>query len=290
MSQPRISLTDSINNFYLSPGGTDCVGGGRTPNDPCKTRGALWDDLCNNYDLRGNQVIINLAPGVYDDPFIAHGSPPGLRSYLQRSPVTSVPLAQTKQITFRGDLVEPRNVVIQAINGPAYYAENGAWFVIEGQKLDGRLNTNPNFPIVTGASWNSGIGFGRVVFGNAPNQIDVQPTIGGSAYFFDSYEIDHSGGTGVPNLIHISQDPKSLVFYQRNENCPQIIAHMRNGPRYSGTFLVCDGAITILGEGPPAPSAAFRGLVYVAAASIAPNGGLIFNSPYDGQLIFTPEI
>lgn len=283
----RLSLTDPINNFYLSPNGDDSAPG-RDSGNPKKTRCALWDDLCNNYDLRGNVVVIHLAPGIYNDPFIAHGSPPGLRSYMQRSPER--PLWQTKQITFRGDLAQPRNVLIQAISGPAYLAENGAFFAVEGQAFDGNRNLNSPIPLVTGMSWGSGIGFGKVVFGKAPGQIDVQPGIGSLAWFFAEYEIDHSTSIGPANAMHIAQDSNSQVFYQRNEECPQIIAHMRNGPRYNGYFLYNDNAITILGEGPPAPSAAFRGLVYVGGASFVSNGGLIFNSPNDGQLIFTPEL
>ena len=193
----RVNLTAATTFNVGGTGASDIDGCGLAPAVPCATREFMWNQLVRDYDVRCQQVTIQVAAGVYTDGFFGQGSPAGLCTQLQISPIGGVSLAQTKQFRWVGDTSNPLNVVIRATNGPAFFPENGAVYTIEGFTLDG---SGGGFESLTGASAGSSLGFGKNVFGCNPGAIDIQPGVDSKVFVFDVYTIDHTQCDGVGGL------------------------------------------------------------------------------------------
>lgn len=116
--QARAHLTAPL-TLYVSPTGDDLTHDGLSALSPFRTIQKAWDTIAHKYDLNGQQVTIQLAPGTYNAGLSAYGSLTG----------------QSSEILLRGDPVAPSNVVIDVANGHCIAASGGARLKVDGVRL-----------------------------------------------------------------------------------------------------------------------------------------------------------
>jgi hypothetical protein len=163
----RIKLTGNL-NMYLSPTGSDS-NNGLTSGTPMKTAQAAVNAIYNNYDLQCNHsVVINYAPGTYDQKVTVVYPPPGA--------------GPGSAITFLGNISNPASVVIApSTAGTAFYTYLGANIYVQGMTI-GVPNGTSSLGGVSGncisAACGGAVTFDHVIFGGT-QRAHVEAGIGG---------------------------------------------------------------------------------------------------------------
>lgn len=262
-AQAARTVLSAPTTFYIATTGTDTPGCGVTSGSPCLTRQFMWAQLVAGYDLACQPVTIQVAAGTYTDPFFASGSPLGLCSLFQMvgwpGDYQPIPLSNILQITFAGQ----GTVTLQPSLGPAFFAENGAYFAIQGFLIDG---TNAAWSPATGANGLLGVSAGSALaisgdltIGCAPNQTMIQVGTFGTVWVFSSFHINPqtvcAGGSVANPVFFVQQDPFSYVFWEGG--VPGITPHITvamNEIAFSAGFFACNGADLVLAPGSDVPS------------------------------------
>lgn len=159
----RIRLSADT-NFYVATTGNDTTGTGLTVGSPKLTVQAIIDLLARSYDLAAYQAIINVANGTYSGtgatgwivkqigPFTG-GNPRG----------TSFPSASVCPVLIRGNTGSPGNVIFTSSGSNTILADAGAYFGIEGVRINNTFGSGSCIRTGTTAS----VLFGNCILGAA---------------------------------------------------------------------------------------------------------------------------
>lgn len=203
--------------FFVSPTGVNSPGAGTSAGSPFASITYAYQTIQANYAVRtpasgAVQVVIQLAPGTYNESVVFDGPVAGLRG--------------PDSILLNGDANNPGSYIING--GPALLMRYGAKVELQGVTL-----TSPNADCLF-VSWHSELAVrGAVVFGSAPNGSHVHAALCGIVLFNTNYSI-----TG-----------NALAHWRVQTTGSQILAI--NGPLYlpppfpAGPTITIANAITV---------------------------------------------
>lgn len=203
----RTELTSNA-TFHINPAGNDTIGDGSIGN-PWKTRGASYNRVQRDYDLKGFSVVFQLADGVHVDGFNPSGPMVGARGPLS--------------ILYRGNTANPRACTLRPAGGYSFGPAFGALMAIEGFHMD---HVAANADMISAAQGGELWIRGPVVFGRSSGigYNDISAAFGGRVFFSASapyqYEIDSTGDAlagrtasfAVGNSAVTVNDPTGIKF------------------------------------------------------------------------------
>lgn len=219
-------------NMYVSPTGDDTANG-LTPGTPIKTLQLAVDRAYNQYDFQaGTNLIINMAPGTYDQQTGVYVALPGYGAGC---------------VVFNGNTSNPASVVVNLSRpGSCFWVGRGGYASIQGMTLGAPFGQSV-IGQIAGTCVGSGMGgianLSNVIFG--ASQRSHMEAGGGGWITCRSYQI--SGGaeehiiSGEGCTVDISQTTITL------NNSPRFnyFAWCANGFVYApNTTFVGSGAIT----------------------------------------------
>lgn len=102
--------------FYVAPNGSDTTGNGLSPTSPAASVTYIYTLLTNTYNINGQNVLIQLANGTYNQTVTMGGLLTGQQA--------------TIQLTVQGNMAAPNLVTI--IGDPCFNITAGAQVVIQG--------------------------------------------------------------------------------------------------------------------------------------------------------------
>lgn len=214
---PVWAATDLVGQttFYVAPNGDDAGNNCLDASDPCRNLQYAYDFVQQNFDLRGNTIIFQLAPGVHTTGLQATGLLRG-----QKSP---------GNVTIRGNILTPSTVVVRPTGQfPSFTAAFGAQYQVEGVKMD-HTNTAQD-TIQVGQYATIGIAF--VEFGynfNPYNHVTV--AFLANFYVYGDYKISGGGQT------HLDVANQSTVYYNTNGTAGLITVPIVGSPAFHAGFL-----------------------------------------------------
>ena len=216
----EMTVLTNQTTFFVSPNGLDS-NNGLTENTPWKDLQFAYNQIQNNYDLRGQTVILQLAEGIYNSSLQATGL---LRGQL--SPGNFI---------IRGNIVRPENVIIKPSGTfPSFTAAFGAMFHLEGVKMD-HSNTSQDM-IMVGQYSTISIAF--VEFGENRNPYNhITVAFLANLIVTGDYKISGSGQT------HLDVANQSTVYYNTNGIADLIKVTIVNSPSFfAGFFYIASTA------------------------------------------------
>lgn len=215
----QVKLQNQI-TFFISPDGSNS-NSGMSASSPWRDLQYAYVFIQNNFDLNGQTVILNMAPGIYTKGLQATGPILG-----QRTPFNFV---------IRGNILNPAAVTIQPSGfNPSLTAAFGAQLSIEGVKFDHSFTSQDTIQV----GQFSTISVAFVEFGHNFNPYN-HVTVAFNATFqvTGSYQISGGGQT------HLDIANQSSVYYNTNGVPGLIRVDISNSPNFfAGFFYIASNA------------------------------------------------
>lgn len=159
----RIRLT-SDTNFFADNAKADDTGDGLTALTAKKTVQACFDLIAQNYDLAGWRAIVNVADGTYSGTGVTGWIAKQIGPFTGGNPRgTSFPSNTVVPVLIKGNTSTPGNVIFTSSGSNTILADAGAYFGIEGVRINNTFGSGSCIRTGTTAS----VLFGNCILGAA---------------------------------------------------------------------------------------------------------------------------
>jgi hypothetical protein len=238
------TVLNSTGNLYVATTGSDLNNNCSDALTPCQTIQQACTIAMANYDLGGQQLLINVANGTYAAGCNLAGQLVGTAT---ASPAPSIQFPITG-LQIIGNPSSPSSVIIADTSSPAFApavfsAAAGAYFTVSGFTVS---SVNGRALLAEGPSL---LQFGNMVFGNS-GLASITAHSNAVVYGFANFTIAGSApsafATTSGGLLRLGQSTPMTVTFSGTPNFPSATANITGGSRFisdAGIVMMTGAAI-----------------------------------------------